>query len=350
MKFSKVIIESLTRVLPPQRLTSEDIETELADVYTRLRLPTGRLELMTGIRARHFWPTPIAPSAASSEAGKKLLAQSVFGKNDFDLLIHAAVCRDCLEPATASFVHESLAMGPRTQILDVSNACLGFANAMVLAAGLIESGQIRRALIVAGEDGRPLLERTLQRLKQPDITRQSIKPYFANLTIGAGAAAMSLCREDDPELGTKPRPRLLAATVQTDSSFNKLCRGDRSTGNAVGLDMLTDSEALLEAGLDVAGRCWKDFLEETAWTAQTPQRVITHQVGRAHQQRLFERLSLDPALDFPTFPETGNIGSVALPGALAAADEANALRPGMPVALLGIGSGLSSLMLALRWE
>ena len=36
-----------------------------------------------------------------------------------------------------------------TQILDVSNACLGFVNALVLAGSMIESGQIRRAILVA---------------------------------------------------------------------------------------------------------------------------------------------------------------------------------------------------------
>ena len=76
--------------------------------------------------------------------------------------MHAAVCRDRLEPATAAYVHQALGLPGHTQILDVSNACLGFLNALVMAAGMIESGQIERALIVAGENGRPLLERTLR--------------------------------------------------------------------------------------------------------------------------------------------------------------------------------------------
>lgn len=349
MHFSKVVIENISRVVPPQRLSSEEIETVLAPVYTRLGLPTGRLELMTGIRARHFWPQPIQPSAASTEAARHLFQTSALAPADIDLLIHAAVCRDCLEPATASFVHQNLQLPAHTQILDISNACLGFANAMVLAAGLIEAGQIRRALIVAGEDGRPLLDRTLRRLQQPDINRQTIKPYFANLTIGAGGAAMTLCTADDPLLNGAPRPSLLAATTRTDSSHNQLCRGDHSHDSEGGLDMMTDSEALLEAGLAVAAACWKDFLQQTGWTPSTPRRVITHQVGRAHQKRLLETLSIDPARDFPTYPETGNLGSVALPGALAAAAEAGALGSGDPIALLGIGSGLSSMMLALRW-
>ena len=50
-----------------------------------------------------------------------------------------------------------------------------------------------------------------------------------------------------------------------------------------------------------------------------------------------------------TFETLGNTGSVALPATLAAAVEAGAVRDGERVGLLGIGSGLNCLMLALEW-
>jgi 3-oxoacyl-[acyl-carrier-protein] synthase-3 len=258
------------------------------------------------------------------------------------LLIHCGVCRDRLEPATASNVHRLLGLGGSTQVLDVSNACLGFLNGMLLAAGLIESGQVRRALLVTGEDGLPLLERTLRLMLDPSQTRQSIKPLFANLTIGAGAAACLLCHEDLAPAA----PRLLGAVVETDTSHNELCQGGSADG---GLEMLTDSEALLEAGLAVANRAWLRFQTELGWTAATPARVICHQVGRVHQRRLLQDLGIDEGRDYPTYPFMGNTGSAAVPVTLAAAVEAGAVRPGDAVALLGIGSGLSSIMLGVRW-
>ena len=44
-------------------------------------------------------------------------------------------------------------------------------------------------LIAAGESGRPLVEHTIGTLLGGDFDRNTIKPYFANLTIGSGAAA-----------------------------------------------------------------------------------------------------------------------------------------------------------------
>ena len=343
MNFNNVAIESLAYALPDEVWTSADVEAKLAPMYERLRLPEGRLELMTGIKERRFWPAGSRASEASAKAGEAVLAQSSFDRSEIDLLIHSAVCRDRLEPATAAYVHGLLKLPGKTQIFDVSNACLGFLNAMVVAASMIESGQIERALIVSGENGRPLVEHTLQQLLQPGLTRQSIKPYFANLTIGAGAVGAVLCHKD---LVQGTCPLLTAAVVETDSSANQLCQGD-SAGDA--LEMLTDSEELLVAGIGVATRAWARFVATTGWSAETPDRVITHQVGKAHSRELFKALGLDLEKDYTTFETLGNVGSVSCPITLARAIEEGAFIAGQKTALLGIGSGLSSLMMAVEW-
>ena len=83
-----------------------------------------------------------------------------------------------------------MGLGPDTQILDVSNACLGFLNALILAGSMIEQGTINRAIIVAGENGKPLVDETVRLLNESNFDRKSIKPYFANLTIGGGCRCM----------------------------------------------------------------------------------------------------------------------------------------------------------------
>ncbi len=329
--------------LPDEVWTSADVEARLAPLYERLGLPEGRLELMTGIRERRFWPVDFRASEASALAGEAVLAKTRFERVEMDLLVHAAVCRDRLEPATASYVHHALGLDGGTQIFDLSNACLGFLNALVMAGGLIESGQIERAVICSGENGRPLMEHTLAELLRPEQTRKSIKPYFANLTIGAGSVAAVLCRADlAPEC-----PQLRGAAVATDTSHSGLCEGD-SAGDA--LAMLTDSEELLVAGIGVARAAWARFCEVTGWDATTPDCVMTHQVGSAHTRALYEALGLDVDRDFSTFETLGNVGSVSCPLTLARAMETGAYKDGERAALLGIGSGLSSLMLALEWS
>ena len=78
-------------------------------------------------------------------------------------------------------------------------------------------------------------------------------------------------------------------------------------------------------------------------------KTFTHQVGRAHRRMLFERLELSPDTDFPTVEFLGNTGSAALPTAFGMGIEKKDISDGDLIALLGIGSGLTSLMLGVRW-
>ena len=90
-------------------------------------------------------------------------------------------------------------------------------------------------------------------------------------------------------------------------------------------------------------------LQDARAVAETPDRVITHQVGKAHSRELFKALGLDLEKDYTTFETLGNVGSVSCPITLARAIEEGAFIAGQKTALLGIGSGLSSLMMAVEW-
>lgn len=344
MKFAHTCIESLAVALPDEVLTSEEIESRLRPLYERLRLPEGRLELMTGIRERRVWPAGTRPSDASAAAGRAVLAQSGLRAEQVELFIHSAVSRDMLEPATASFAHRKIGLPATTQIFDVSNACLGFLNSLTIAAGLIESGQIRCALVVAGENGRPLVDQTLRTLLERPLDRNGIKPYFANLTIGSGAVGAVVCHRD---LVKGPAHRLVGGVARSATVHSELCQGD--THGTESLAMQTDSEALLVAGLALAQETWREFGAITGWNAANTDRFICHQVGSTHRRKLYAALGLDLAKDFSTFETLGNTGSVALPATLARAVAAGAIQPGSRVGLLGIGSGLNCLMLALEW-
>ena len=348
MRFHETRIAAVTHALPPDRVTSTELEERLAPLYDRFRLRVGRLELMSGIRERLFWPPGTRPSHAAALAGEKAIEASGIARDRIGCLIHASVCRDFLEPATASVVHHELGLSDDCTIFDLSNACLGVANSIVVAAGMIESRQIDVALIVAGEDGRPLVDETIRDLLSDETKNKSdLKRAFASLTIASGAAAVVLHRADAGS-DAHANQRLIGGAVLSATEHNALCRGDRPDG-AAGLLMSTDSEAMLQAGNELAGRTFERLLTETGWTREMIDRVVTHQVGSAHRRLLFETVGLDPELDYPTVETLGNIGSVSLPLSFSMAVDAGKIEHGHNVALLGIGSGLNCLMLGVTW-
>ena len=151
MRFKNVCIEGLACHLPENVVTSTDLERRLAPIYDRLKLPYGRLEMMSGIKERRFWDAGIFPSQVAAIAGEKAIEFAEIDRTEIGCLINASVCRDFLEPATASIVHQNLKLQPNCLVFDISNACLGVLNGMVHIANMIELGQIRAGLIVAGK-------------------------------------------------------------------------------------------------------------------------------------------------------------------------------------------------------
>ena len=113
--------------------------------------------------------------------------------------------------------------------------------------------------------------------------------------------------------------------------------------------MLTDSEALLHAGVDLAEITWQKCKSALNWNNEEVDKVFTHQVGRAHRKLLLKRLNLSLDLDFPTVEFLGNTGAVALPMTVALGIEQGHLQTGDRVAMLGIGSGLNAVMLGMQW-
>nr|HPH55081.1 hypothetical protein [Smithella sp.] len=77
MRFKNAVISSFAYHLPDQVMTSEEIEERLAPLYERLKLPAGRVELMTGIKERRFWPPGTMPSDLSTQAARNLFEKNI---------------------------------------------------------------------------------------------------------------------------------------------------------------------------------------------------------------------------------------------------------------------------------
>lgn len=344
MRYNHVCIAAVAHTLPPCVITSDDIERRLAPVYERLGLPAGRLELMTGIRERRWFEPGTLPGTVSIQTAAAALEKSGLDRRHIGGLIHGSVCRDRMEPATAAGVHAGIGLPDGCLVLDVSNACLGLLNGMLIIADQIELGRIRAGIVVGTETGRDLVEGTIDSLLNDEsLTRQSIKSAFASLTIGSGSAAIVLC---DRKLSSTGH-RLLGGAFLSDSSGHRLCAGGvESARHGDGRPrMETDSEALLHAGISLAQRTWTKAKQALHWTNEDVDRVFTHQVGKQHRSLLMERLQLSPTLDFPTVEFLGNTGAAALPMAVSMGLEQQPPKAGTRLALLGIGSGLNSVML-----
>jgi acyl-CoA:acyl-CoA alkyltransferase len=350
VQFERVAIETLGFSLPPHVVSSAEIEQRLAPTYERLRLPEGRLELMSGIRERRFWSPGTSISGPSIQSAQLALQASDLRPEEIGCLIHASVCRDYLEPATACGVHAALGLGAECWVYDLSNACLGLLSGMVQIATLIERGAITAGIVVGTESAKNLVESTIAALNaDPTLTRQSFKPSFASLTIGSGSCAILLVHRDR----SRTDNRLLSCVARAETDHHSLCHSDTDqAGSGMQPLMQTDSEQLLQAGIAVGKRTFEQLLQlgsDTVLERQTFNATVCHQVGSTHRRLMLETLQLPESHDFSTFAWLGNTGSVALPTALALGLRTQQIPAHSDVALLGIGSGINSVMMHTRW-
>jgi len=346
MLYSKVYIDSFGYELPPNVVTSADLEKRLEPVYEALHFQPGQLEAITGIIERRYWDAGFKMHDGAIRAGRKALEASSISHSDIGMLIYGGVCRDNLEPATACAVANGLGLGGKTQLYDISNACLGILNGMVQVANAIELGQVRAGMIVSCESARQIVDITIDRLletRDMDVFKKTV----ATLTGGSGAVAVILA---DQTLAASGH-RVLGGAARSAAEHHQLCVWGPDTGiPASGLHVMeTDPVGVLRNGVVLGIDTFKAFRQELAVPENKPDKVICHQVGATHQRNILDAIGVDPAKDFTTFKFLGNIGTVSLPITAAIAAERGFLTPGDLVGFLGIGSGLNCLMLGVEW-
>ncbi len=293
----------------------------------------GLLESLAGIHERRWWPEGYRYTDAAAAAGAKAIEASGVRVDEIGLLIDTSVCRDRLEPSSAVTVHNALDLPSWSLNFDLSNACLGFINALQMAGNMIESGQINYALIVDGEGSRAAAGDNPGSAggSRGDHGRPVRRVCVSDARLRRGG------RRGGPALGQSREPRVVGGISRADTSYHNLCVGSLD-------QMRTDTKALLDAGLQVSKLGWGDA-EDRGWL--NIDRYILHQISQVHTSMLVERLGIDIAKVPLTFPFLGNVGPASIPITLSR--EADSLNEGDKVLLLGIGSGINAMGIELIW-
>lgn len=349
MKYSNVYINSLSYELAPHVISSAELESRLAPLYQKLRIPMGQLAALTGIQERRWWPTDHLLSDGAIAAARKTLAETGININDIGAVIYTGVCRDQHEPATACRIAAELGVNTGTAIYDISNACLGVLSGMLDIANRIELGQIKAGLVVSCESARHIVDITIENMLE-NQTIQNFSQSLATLTGGSGGVAVLLTDGSLP-LKNERQHKLLGASHLSAPQHNDLCKwGLKEVGLKLHREyMRTNAVPLLKEGVALASKTWQHFLEQRNWLAEQVDKVICHQVGSANQKQVLAALNIPAHKEFPTFQKLGNMGTVSLPVTAAIAHDQGFLVKGDKVSFLGIGSGLSCIMLGLEW-
>ncbi len=337
-RYEQVVISGLAHVDAPHVVTSREIEDQMAGTLERLGVEPGLLENLSGIVERRVYDDGTLPSEIAAGAGEKALAASGIDKADVGALVNTSVCRDYLEPSTASLAHGRMGLPTEAVNFDLGNACLGFINGMNVVAGMIESGQVDHGIVVNGETSRYTMEATIERLARDDCDEATFREQFATLTLGSGAVAMVLSRKGTVD----SEHRYLGGLARAATAHANLCTGQIH-------EMKTDTKGLLLAGLELAASTWKEALDSFDWDTSQMDTFAIHQVSKVHTKAVCDTLGLD--IDrFPLiYPTHGNIGPAGVPTVLSRATQDGTVTSGDRVMLMGVGSGINVAAAEIVW-
>ncbi|MDO5735287.1 MAG: 3-oxoacyl-ACP synthase III [Propionibacteriaceae bacterium] len=333
-RLTNTSIVSVTRVEAPEVVSSDSLDDRLNGTYNRIGMARGGLAGLAGVEERRWWPEGTSYIAGGVEAGRTALEQAGITPDQVGLLINASVSRPHLEPSVATQIHDELGLPTNCLNFDITNACLGFVNAMQVAGSMIDAGQMDYALIVASEGTREPQERTLDRLVNGETTKDELKEAFATLTVGSGAAAMVLGRTDQNPGGH----RVVGGLSRAGTSHHGLCIGTME-------EMHTDSRALFIEGMALVTKAWAEAKAEFEWSDMDA--YIPHQTSTAHLRGLSKALGLDNSRLAVSLVHHGNTAAAAVPFTLA--QEAASMEDGDRVLLMGIGSGLNVSFTEIAW-
>jgi len=312
--------------LPERVLTNRELESmvDTSDEWIVTR---------TGIRERRIVAEGESTSTLGAAAAKAALLDAGLVATDIDLIVVGTSSPDHLFPSTAALVQR--AIGATCPALDVMAACTSFVFALQHATCAIESGRVRRALVIGAE----ALSRHV------DFTDRTTCVLFGD---AAGAIVLEASEEagvlgidlgtdgTDAEVlmvpaGGSARP-CTPETVAAGEQYLRMA-GSEVFKFAVRVIPETTRKALAASGLGV---------EDVAW-------YIPHQANQRIISTVAERLGVDACRVFSNIENVGNTSSASIPLALNDLYTDGQLHPGDILAFVGFGAGLTWGAAIVRW-
>ncbi len=332
LRFSVVTMSKIRAVpigsgsyLPLKKVTNEELaaRVETSDEWIRER---------TGIVCRHFAAAHEKTSDLAIQAASRALDAAELQGSDIDCIVLATATPDNTLPATAVKVQAAIGMEGGFAF-DIAAACSGFIYAVNLATNFIESGQVKRALVIGAE--------TLSRIIDWEDRTTSV-------LFGDGAGAIVL--EGQTLSGKKSDRGVLANCIHSDGTKHDLLftdGGPSSTQTAGHIRML-GREVFRHAVVNLA-EALHEVLEKGGFKPADIDWVVPHQANLRILNTTAKKFDLPPERVVITVDEHANTSAASIPLALDKAVRDGRIKQGDLLLFDGMGAGFTWGASLIRW-
>ncbi|MFI7587622.1 3-oxoacyl-ACP synthase III family protein [Spongisporangium articulatum] len=340
----RAVVTGVGHYLPENVVTTGDVEERLRG--NGFKIPSGLVQLLTGVKSRHYAADDQASSDLAAEAGRAALDRAGIDPEALDLMIFAGASHDVAEPSTAAITQSKIGCR-NAATMDVKSACNSFINGVDVAASMIETGRATKVLVTTGEVITPVIDWNIESMA--DLRRK-----FAGLTLGDAGGAMVLeARQDDGE-DPATASGVRAGDFMTDGEYWRLCTvlgGGSLVRNGAPEAMVFDckSDELGALALKHLPDIFPKTLERLNWRSDEVSLVVPHQVSRSVVIELARRWDYPTERCMITVGQYGNCAAASIPLALSLAVEEGRVAKGDKIALVGGAAGFSAGVVPIVW-
>lgn len=317
-------ITALGAYAPPGILSNQDLEKmmDTSDEWIVTR---------TGIRRRHVAAEDEYTSDLAVRSVEDMVARHGDGVLDgVDMVIVATNTPDALFPSTAALVQDRF--GLKASAFDLLAACPGWLYGVNVAAGLVESGRSRKALVIGAE----------ALTKIVDWGDRSTAVLF-----GDGAGATIVEQVDEP-FGI--RSLVSGADGSGGIHLHKKSIGrNLPDGTPLADSLYMNGREVFKFAVRVMNTATIEAVARAGMTSDDISLFVPHQANLRIIDAARERLGLPPERVIVTVDEYGNNSTASIPLAIAHALDAGRIQPGDNLLLVTFGAGLTWAASVLTW-
>ncbi len=324
----KAFIAGTGSYVPEKVLTNFDLEKFLdtSDEWIVSR---------TGIRERHIAADDEVTSDLCVKAAQKALAMAGWSPEDLELIIVGTITGDYPWPATACLTQHKLG-ATNAAAFDLSAACSGFVYALSNAVAQIESGKVKRALVIGAE----ILSRAI------DWQDRNTCVLFGD---GAGAV---LLEAREGERG------VLSTHLHADGQYaGLLCQpgfGAANPASAEGLDkrinfLKMEGNEVFKVAVRMLTEVAEEALEANQVSREQVDLFIPHQANRRILEAAAKRLKLTDEQVYVNVDRFGNTSAASIPIALDEANRKGLVKENALILLDAFGGGFTWASALIRW-
>ncbi len=327
MTRTRAALTGVGTYLPEARLTNELIFEHYGEWSAE------KISNKTGIDSRHVAAEDEFTSDMAVKAAEALFAEDPSRREGIDMMMLTTVTPDYLVPFTAGMIHDALGLPKSVAAMDVGLGCSGYVYGLGIAAGMVESGRMRKVLLLTGDRFSTFTEQG----------GQDVRTLF-----GDGASA-SLIEAVDAD-GTTSGAFIEDVSYGTDGSgARKLLVPTSGVRGHAGNETCEESKPILHMDgphvfdftLRTVAPHIREFLEKRELSVPDVDLFVFHQANLFMMEHLRRRLKVTDEQFVVHIAEVGNTISSSIPIALRSAMDAGRVKPGSKVLLVGFGVGYS---------